>query len=101
MKRPRKIRVSKPTRAEMKANLLAKAEETIEEFLDWVEQTDQPNLTQIEDTVLEFRRHIGQDLPKPRSKRRPTRNRSQAPRVPSAVAKCTTRTKKTKRSPRG
>jgi hypothetical protein len=62
MKRPRKIRAPKPTRAEMKAKLLAKAESTIEEFLDWVEQTDHPNLTQIEDTVLEFRRHLGQDL---------------------------------------
>ena len=62
MKRPRQSRAPKPTRAEMKANLLAKAESTIEEFLDWVEQADHPNLTQIEDTVLEFRRQMGQDL---------------------------------------
>jgi hypothetical protein len=62
MKRTRKARTPKPTRAEMKAKLLAKAEATIEEFLDWVEQTDHPNLTQIEDTVLEFRRQIGRDL---------------------------------------
>lgn len=62
MKRTRKAGTPKPVRAEMKAKLLAKAEATIEEFLDWVEQTDHPDLTTIEDTVLEFRRQWGQAL---------------------------------------
>jgi len=62
MKRSYKTRVRKPTCAKMKAQLLAKAKTTIEEFLNWVEQTDRPNLTQIEDAVLEFRRQLGQTM---------------------------------------
>ncbi len=64
MKRTRKVRTAKPnpTRAAMKAELLAKAEATIDQFLDWVEQTDRPNLTQIEDAVLEFRQQMGQAM---------------------------------------
>ncbi|MBI5849360.1 MAG: hypothetical protein HZB31_15685 [Nitrospirae bacterium] len=62
MKRTPKTRTAKPTRAELKADLLAQAEATIDQFLDWVEKTERPNLTQIEETVLEFRRQIGQTL---------------------------------------
>jgi hypothetical protein len=62
MKRSRKVHRTKPTRAEMKAQLLAQAEATIDQFLDWVEQTERPNLTQIEDAVLEFRRQVGQAM---------------------------------------
>jgi hypothetical protein len=62
MKRTPKTCTPKPTRAEMKTQLLAQAEATIEQFLDWVEQTERPNLTQIEDVVLEFRRQMGQAM---------------------------------------
>ena len=62
MKRHRKTATAKPTRAEMKAELLAQTEATIDQFLDWVEKTERPNLTQIEDTVLEFRRQVGQTM---------------------------------------
>ncbi len=62
MKRTRQVRAPKPTRAEMKTQLLADAEATIDQFLDWVEQTEHPNLTQIEDTVLAFRRHLGKTM---------------------------------------
>ena len=62
MKRTRRARTSKPTRAEMKAQLLAQVEATIDQFLDWVEHTERPNLTQIEDAVLEFRRQVGRTM---------------------------------------
>lgn len=62
MKRPAKTRTAKLTRAEMKAQLLAHAETTIDQFLDWVEKTERPTLTQLEDTVLEFRRQLGQSM---------------------------------------
>jgi hypothetical protein len=50
------------TRAHKKAKLEAAASALIEELLDWDEQNAQPNLTQIEDAVLELRRRFGQEM---------------------------------------
>jgi hypothetical protein len=52
----------KQTRAELKAELLAHAEANIEEFLDWLEESPAPTLTQIEDSVLHFRQQIGREM---------------------------------------
>jgi hypothetical protein len=45
-----------------KARLVADAEQLISELLKWREETEQPNLSQIEDKVLELRERFGQEL---------------------------------------
>lgn len=50
------------TREQKRAELLKAAAALIEEFLDWEEQAEQPNLTQIEDEVLRLRRQLGQRM---------------------------------------
>lgn len=52
----------KLTRAQKKAKLEAAAAALIEELLEWDEQNEKPNLTQIEDAVLELRRRFGQEM---------------------------------------
>lgn len=50
------------TRSQKKAKLEAAASALIEELLEWDEQNEKPNLTQIEDAVLELRRRFGQEM---------------------------------------
>lgn len=45
-----------------KARLIARAEQLISELLEWSEETERPNLSQIEDKVLELRERFGQEL---------------------------------------
>jgi hypothetical protein len=45
-----------------KARLVRQAEILIEEVLNWQEATERPNLTQIEEKILEVRRRFGQEL---------------------------------------
>ena len=49
-----------PTRAELRTKLLAEAERSIDELLDWTDQTPRPNLTQIENAVLRLRKQMGE-----------------------------------------
>jgi uncharacterized protein with PIN domain len=49
-----------PTRADIRAKLLAEAEQAIDELLDWTDQTPRPNLTQIENAVLKMRRQLSE-----------------------------------------
>src|SRR5512134_2360427 len=50
------------TRAEIKAELQAEAERMIDALLDWTDQTEAPNLTQIEDEVLKLRQQFAEKL---------------------------------------
>ena len=59
---PVKTTKRKPTRAERKAEMLAEAERLIDHLLDWTDQTERPNLTQIETLVLDLRRQFGKTL---------------------------------------
>ena len=52
----------KRSRAQMKAELLAAAEEKIDELLDWNEGTEEPTLTQIEDVILKLRKQLGERM---------------------------------------
>ena len=49
-----------PTRAEMRAKLLAEAEQAIDELLEWTDQTPRPNLTQSENAVLNMRKQLSE-----------------------------------------
>ena len=52
----------KKTREQRQAELQAKANELINRLLDWTDQTDQPDLTQIEDEVLALRAELGESM---------------------------------------
>jgi hypothetical protein len=52
----------KRSRQQKKADLMGKAEQLIDQLLDWDTQTERPNLTQIEDIVLELRKELGQEM---------------------------------------
>ncbi|MEM7134602.1 MAG: hypothetical protein AAF702_50525 [Chloroflexota bacterium] len=49
-------------RVERKAKLMEKAEEEIEKLLDWMEETEAPDLSSIEDIVLKLRKRIGEGM---------------------------------------
>lgn len=48
------------SRAEIRAKLLAEAEQAIDELRDWTDQALRPNLAQIENAVLRMRRHLSE-----------------------------------------
>ena len=52
----------KHTRKQKEEQLLVEAQAMIEEFLNWEEKVDKPNLTQIEDVVLRLRERMGERM---------------------------------------
>ena len=48
----------KKTREQRQTELQAKANEMIQRLLDWTEQTEKPNLTQMEDEILALREEL-------------------------------------------
>jgi hypothetical protein len=52
----------KLTRGQKEAKLRKAADEMIEALLEWDEANQAPNLTQIEDKILELRQRMGQEM---------------------------------------
>ena len=52
----------KPERTEKKAALMREAERLIEEWLDWEEENEAPNLGEIEEEILAIRQELGQEM---------------------------------------
>jgi hypothetical protein len=52
----------KRSREQKRDELLKAAQAMIEELLDWEERTAQPNLRQIEETVVQLRQKLGQRM---------------------------------------
>jgi uncharacterized protein with PIN domain len=52
----------KKSRAQLKAAFMIKAEELLAELLAWDEKTQEPDLTQIEEKVLELRKRFGEQI---------------------------------------
>lgn len=49
-------------RAVIKAELMKKAERVIDELLDWHQATERPNLSQVEEKVLELRQRLSEEM---------------------------------------
>jgi hypothetical protein len=52
----------KRTRDQLRTELLAAAEEVIDELLEWHERSEAPTLTEIEDAVLDLRKRLGERM---------------------------------------
>jgi DNA repair exonuclease SbcCD ATPase subunit len=52
----------KKTREQRQTELQAKANEIIQQLLDWTDQTEKPNLTQMEDEILALRAKLSQTM---------------------------------------
>ena len=52
----------KKSREQLKEEFIAEAEDLFDEMMEWDEQTDKPNLTQIEEIVLELRKRFGERM---------------------------------------
>jgi uncharacterized protein with PIN domain len=50
------------SREEKKERMMARLEKAIDELLNWEEDHERPNFTQIEDIVLKMRKEIGEDM---------------------------------------
>jgi uncharacterized protein with PIN domain len=52
----------KKSQESLKAEFLTKAEALFDQLMEWDEQTGQPNLTQIEEIVLQLRQQLGEQM---------------------------------------
>lgn len=63
----------KKSREQLKAAFMTEAEELFDELMDWDEQTQEPDLTQIEEKVLELRKRFGEHIAQQVIRRQETR----------------------------
>jgi uncharacterized protein with PIN domain len=73
----------KRKRAEVKAELLKQAEVLIDELLEWNDQTQAPDLTQIEDVVLKLRKQLGEQMARAVIDAQDSQRPSPGPRCPT------------------
>ncbi len=52
----------KKNKEQLKAEFMAEAEELFDALMEWEEQTEKPNLTQIEEIVLALRKRFGEQM---------------------------------------
>ena len=52
----------KRTRAQLKAELMAQAEEVVDELLDWHAGTEAPTFSEVEDAVLKLRKRMSEQM---------------------------------------
>jgi len=52
----------KHNRDKLREEFLAEAEELFDELMDWDDENEEPNMTQIEDIVLELRKRFGRRI---------------------------------------
>ena len=52
----------KKSREQLKAKFIAEAEELFDELMKWEEQSDKPNLTEIEEIILKLRKRFGERM---------------------------------------
>lgn len=65
-----------------KAELMQQMESLVDEFVDWTESTSEPNLTQIEERVLELRERFGQALAREANEAQEAKQPVPGPRCP-------------------
>ena len=85
----------KKSREQLKAEFITEAEALFDELMEWEEQNEKPNLTQLEDIVLELRKQFGarlaQTVIKRQEERQPEHPHGEAP-LPIVIALTTTAT---------
>jgi uncharacterized protein with PIN domain len=70
----------KKSRGQLKAEFITEVEERFDELMEWEEQTEKPNLTQIEEIILVLRKRFGERMAQHMIKRQ--EDRQPAERVP-------------------
>ena len=72
----------KKSREQLKAEFIAEAGELFDEMMEWEEQTEKPNMTQIEEIVLELRKRFGERMAQKMMMRQEERQPAERVRCP-------------------